>query len=311
MKPQLLLLYFALTLSLTGCSTVKGVFGKSSKQEAKQSDKIESLIQAQSANQNYSVNQIASLSYGVDYSLNKILGEVPKEVLIAKDLNGRILTLSGMPSLESIKEMENIVDSLRTNVIQGQRLLAKKDKEIKTLQDEKENLIQQKDDAIKKYMEISKSTAMQSDKNKADLDEYHSWFGLKAVYLGMSQFVKTSMWVLIGILILFIILRLASQVSPVASAIFGLFEQIVAGGVKGVQVLFPKALNFAGHISKEAYNQVSSLLKKLVDNIQSIKEIEKRTGHDITLKEVLVELDKSMDSNEKELVKKIKKELGY
>jgi hypothetical protein len=160
-------------------------------------------------------------------------------------------------------------------------------------------------------MDIAETTARANDKNKADLDEYHGWFGLKAVFLGMSQFVKTSMWVMLGVAVLFIVLRFASQSSPVAAAIFGIFEQVVAGFIKMVEWAFPKAINFAGHVTKGAYDQVSSLLKKLVDNIQSIKEVEKRTGHDITLKEVLKELDKSMDSHEKEFVDKIKKELGY
>ncbi len=308
---QLLLLILVLMFSSTGCNTFKGTFGRSSKQEAKQADKIETLVQKQTANQNYSLNQIASLSYGVGYSLDKLTNDVPKEIGIAKDLNGRILTLSGMPSLEDIKEMEKIVDTLRIDVVAGQKLLSKKDKEIEKLQDEKQTLEQQKNEAIKKYMQIAQSTAIQNDTNKAALDEYKSWFGLKAVFLGFKQFFTTSMWILIVIAIVFIVLRFASQVSPIASSVFGIFEQIVAGGVKTVEWLFPKAINFAGHVTKESYNQVSSLLKKLVDNIQSIKEIEKRTGHDITLKEVLIELDKSMDDKEKEFINKIKKELGY
>lgn len=311
MKLHQTIIVLTLIVSLTGCASVKGIFGKSSKKEAKQADKIETIVQKQAANDHYSVNQIAALSYGVGYSLNKLTNEVPREVSVAKDLNGRILTLSGMPSLEDMKEMEKVVDTLRTNLVEGRKLLAKRDKEIQLLQSEKESLTLQKDEAVKKYMDIAESTARSNDKNKADLDEYHGWFGLKAVFLGMSQFVKTSMWVMLGGAVLFIVLRFASQASPVAAAIFGIFEQIVAGGIKMVEWAFPKAINFAGHVTKGSYEQVSSLLKKLVDNIQSIKEVEKRTGHDITLKEVLKELDKSMDTKEKEFVDKIKKELGY
>jgi hypothetical protein len=53
------------------------------------------------------------------------------------------------------------------------------------------------------------------------------------------------------------------------------------------------------------------LLTKIIDNIQSIKDLQTKLGRDITVKELLVELDKSLDTNEKAMIDKIKITLGY
>lgn len=301
-------------LSTTGCESIKGVFGKNSKAETKQATKIEDVSNAIVKNDKDKMDNVSVLASGTDYALNKVTNKEPP-VYVAKDINQRIMSLSGKPNLQAEKEIWEMVDNLISQNAQlrlkGQKELQQKDLEIAKLQEITKVLDEKKDVEIAKYMKIASDTAMLADTRKAELDEYQGWFGIKAVVKGLSQFVKTSMWILIGIAIVFIILRFAASANPVAAAIFGLFEQVVAGVVKTIQVLFPKAISFAGHISKESYNQVSSLLKKLVDNIQNIKQIEKKTGKDITLKEVLVELDKSMDQSEKELVSKIKKELGY
>lgn len=315
MKKTLVLpILLVLLLTTTSCENLKGVFGKSSTKENKQATKVEDVQKAQVKNDKTKMDNVAILASGTDYALNKVTNKEPS-VEVAQDINKRVVSLAGKPDLKAEKEMWETIDNLTSSNVQlrlkGVRELEKKDLEINRLQVESKLLNEAKDAEITKYMKLAEVTARNADTTKAALDEYKGWFGLKAVFLGMKQFFFTSMWILLGIAIVFVILRFAASANPVAASIFGIFEQVVAWIINTISVMFPKALHFAGTVSKEAYDQTSKLLKKLVDNIQSIKEIEKKTGKDITLKEVLVELDKSMNDDEKDLIKKIKKELGY
>ena len=99
--------------------------------------------------------------------------------------------------------------------------------------------------------------------------------------------------------------------NPICGAIFSIFEQIAAWCINVVKIIFPKALHFAGTVSTEAYNVSHNLLEKIVDNLQNLKQIEKSTGKPITLRELLDELDKTMDTSDKELISKIKTDFGY
>lgn len=300
--------------TLTSCSSVKGVFGKSSEKEAKQSEKIGRVERDINKNTETKIDQIATLASGTDYALNKVTIREPS-VMVATDINKRVMSLSGKPDFNSEKEMWKMVDDLISENsalrINGMKQLQKKDAEIKAIQNESKTLASIKDDEISAYMQLSKNSAMLADTRKMELEEYKGWFGLKAVGKGALQFVTSMAWILGGLGILFMILRFASASSPIAAAVFSIFEQMVSWVIRTVNVVFPKALAFAGHVTKESYNQLSGLFKKVVDNLQNLKDMQSKLGHDITLKELFVELDKSMDVKEKEMVDKIKKELGY
>lgn len=298
----------------TSCSSVKGIFGKSSSEETKQSDKIDNVQKAQKRNADAKMDNVAVLASGTGYALDKVEnGELAVD--IAKDINKRVESLAGKPDLDAEKEMWKLIDNLTSSNAtlraQGVKGLEKKDKEIKLVQEETRALLSAKDLEINKYMKLSKDNALLADTRKAELSEYQGFWGLSAVGKGLWQFISTVTWWLIGGSILFIILRFASMSSPIAASIFSIVERIASWGINLITTLAPKALEKAGAISKTAYDNMSLVLRKIVDNIQNIKQLEAKTGQPITLKELLNELDKSMDMKDKEIVTKIKKDLGY
>jgi hypothetical protein len=260
------------------------------------------------------LENIAGLAYGTGYALSKV-SDPPKEVGVAIDLNQRIVSLAGSPTVEKMKEMQAMIDKLTSQLAserkEGRELLQTKDLIITALQDETKALAVERELEISKYIATAQQLAATADGYKQELQEYQGWFGLRAVGKGLWQFVKSSAWFLGIGGFLFILLRLLSTASPVASAIFGIFENIVSWGINTIKIVFPKALTMAGQISKEVYDKSTGLLYKIVDNIQVIKDVEKRSGKDITLKELLIELDKSLDTDQKETILQIKKNLGY
>jgi len=307
------LIIFLCVSVLTGCA-VFGKKGSASQAEAKHRAQIVNVDNKIAANTSEKLDTIAGLAYGTDYALGKV-NEPPREVTVARDMNQRVMSLSGSPTIEKMKEMQAIIDELTSTLelerTSGKKKLDLKDIEIAAIQTSAKELTIAKDNEIKKYMSVAQETAADRDAYKAELQEYQGWFGLKAVAKGLWQFVKSSMWILGIGGVLFIILRFAASTNPIAASIFGIFEQMIAWVINAIKVVFPKALSIAGTVSKEVYDKANLLLKKIVDNIQSIKEIEKRTGKDITLKELFVELDKSMDQAERDMIIKIKKDLGY
>jgi hypothetical protein len=304
-----------LSVLLTNCSLLdknKGVIGKASIAEDKQKAKIEQVNKDINKTDQNRLTEIGSFSFGINYALEKIPDTNSTiEAKIAYDLNTRVIALANQPTLEAIKEMQLIVNTLITNNVAGKKLLVKKDEEVILLQEQIILLKASKDKEIQKYITLADETASRADQYKSTLSQMNSWFGLGAIKYGITRFIKSSFLFLIIGGALFLLLRLLSTANPIAAAIFSVFEKIVAWIINAIKVIFPKALSMAGTVGKDVYDKMALLLKKIVDNIQFIRETEKRTGKDITLKEILVELDKSMDTTEKAMVDQIKKELGY
>ena len=305
-----LLTTFVLVMSIvmiTGCSTVRGIFGKNASTEQKQAAKIGQVEDKININTTDKLYKISEFSYGVSYSLNKITN-APVEVISAKELNDRILTLSGIPNISSINEMKILVDNMFTN---NYKLLIKKDSEINLLQAENKKLTDQREIELSKYQLLAKNTALKADTTQAELDKWTSWWGLGGIFNGIKMFSSRILLVVVILAVIFIILRFASLSSPFAASIFSIFERIGSWFINIITMLAPKALAKAGAISQIAYDKMALVLRKIVDNVQAIKEIEKKTGKDITFKELLDELSKSMDVEEKQVVNDIKKDLGY
>ena len=294
-------------IMITGCSTFKGIFGKKATAEQKQATKIENVENKINTNTADKLYKISEFSYGVSYSLNKVTN-APTEVVSAKELNDRILTLSGVPNISSINEMKLLVDNMFTN---NYKLLIKKDNEIDLLQVENKKLIDQREAEIDKYKKLAKETAITADTTANELSTWTSWWGLGGIVKGAKMFASRIVLVIIILVVIFIVLRFASLSNPFAASIFTIFERIGSWFINAITLLVPKALDKAGAISKIAYNDMSLVLRKIVDNIQNIKQLEAKTGQPITLKELLAELDKSMDKAEKDIIDKIKKDLGY
>jgi hypothetical protein len=309
-----LLILLVLLISTTSCENLKGVFGKNSAKENKQASKVEKIQNAQVKNDRDKMESVAILASGTDYALDKVINKEPP-VVVAQDINNRVISLAGKPNLKAEKEMWEMIDNLTSQNaklrLQGISALENKDKEIALLQAETKSLSEARDFEISKYMKLAEATARNADTTKAELDKMNSWFGLGAVFYGLKKFFLNSLYIIIGLIVVFTILRFASMSNPIAASIFGIIEHIGSWLINIISLLLPKSLDKAGQISKIAYNDLSNVLSKIVDNIQNIKQIEAKTGQPITLKELLVELDKSMDQSQKSIIDKIKKELGY
>lgn len=317
MKQKLLLtlsVFLSLIVITTACSSVKGVFGKSSSNEAKQSDRIEKVEKEQNRNLSGKMDQVAILASGTGYALQKVTNKEPA-VAVAYDINTRVESLAGKPALDAEKEMWKTVDQLMSQVKaereKGEKALLLKDEEISELQDETKFLLTSKDEAISKYMKMSQDAAMLADTRKSELDDYRGWFGLKAVGKGLWQFVTSMTWILGGLALLYFLLRAFASTNPAVGAIFSIVEQIAAGIIHIIQGLAPRAVQFASFIPKKQFDGYKQTLDKLVDTMELLKDNQKRNNKQYTLDEILNEFSKSMNDEDKARVDEVKKTVGW
>jgi bacterioferritin (cytochrome b1) len=310
---KLLPILLTVLLLLTSCAS-DGVNGQKSRAEEQSRQRITQVDKSLGTNVAAKMDMIAELAYGTDFVLGKV-NEPPKEVTVARDINKRIVSLSGSPNIERMKEMEKMIEdltsTLATTRVEGMVALNQKDTEITALQDETRILLGAKEGEIGKYMARAQEAAMAADTFKAELKDYQGWLGLKAVFKGLWQFAKSSMWILLTIGILFFVLRLAANANPVCGAIFSVFETIVSWFINAIRIVAPKAVAMAGHVTKETYQASQSLLVKIVDQIQLLKVLEAKSARDVTVRELLEELSKTLDSKEKAQIDEIKKALNY
>lgn len=301
-----------LCLILSGCA-IFGT-GKNIAKEEKSRAKIENVNSQISSNAMEKLDTIAGLSYGVNYSLRKVT-DPSREVSVAMDLNQRVISLSGSPSVEAMKEMQSTIDKLTSTLEkerkQGQKMLDEKDKQITETQNETKALLAQKDAAIQRYMKDAKDAAANADAYKQELADYEGWFGLKAVVKGSWRFIKSAAWILSIGSILFLVLRFASLSNPAAASIFAIFDTIASWFIHAFSALFPKALQLAGNVSSSLFNTYKSTLTKLVDAIQLAKEKSDAVGKQPNLEDVLDEVAKSMDDDEKAIIIELKKALHW
>lgn len=298
---------------MTSCAMLSGK-GKAAKAEEKGRAKILNVDSELNANLAKKMDAIASLAYGTDYALSKV-NEPSREIEVARDINKRVASLSGSPTLDQMKEMQETIDKLTSQLAsertEGKQKLSEKDQTISALQTETKVLNAAKESEIRKYMQVAQEAAAAADAYKVQLDKMNRWFGLGAVFYGLKKFIISSMWILGIGGILFVVLRIAASGNPVCAAIFGIFEQIAAWFINAVKVVFPKALEFAGHTANTVFNVYKSTLTKIVDNIQVVKDRATASGKSPTLDEVLDEVAKSMNDDEKAIVEEIKKALHW
>lgn len=298
---------------LTSCAVFTNK-GKAARAEEKSRARVVNVENQQIANNANKLDAIAGLAYGTDYALSKV-NEPPREVTVARDINQRVISLSGSPTVEKMKEMQETIDKLTSMLAierdQGKKKLDERDAEITALQAEGKALALAKESEIRKYMLTAQEMAANADAYKAALGEYQGWFGLKAVFKGLWQFVKTSMWFLLGGSILFIILRNASFSNPIAASIFSIFTTMASWVINIIQTLVPKAVEAAGHTANNVFNVYKSTLWKIVDGIQVVKDRATANGQKPDLNAVLDEVAKTMNADEKAIVDEIKKALNW
>jgi len=301
-------------LFLAGCETPR-IFGKKSQAESNAKAKVQNVEAQIEANLKDKLDQVANITYGVGYALGK--EENPsKAVEIAKDLNNRAASLTGAPTVEEMKKMKQMIDDLTsqlaTEVARGQKALEAKDNELYAIQLRSKLLVEAKDKEIQKYMKLAQDTAMKADAIQAKLDDMNSFMGLGAIWYGVKRLVTSLSWILIIGSILFLVLRFASMSSPVAASIFSIFETIASWVINLIKLIVPKAVEVAGHTATAVANKYRDIMTKMIDNIENLKQIQKRDPtRKFTIDELLNELSKSMNTDEKEMVEKIKHDIGY
>lgn len=300
-------------LVLTSCAIFTNK-GKSAKDEEKSRARIINVEGQINANTAERLDEIAGLAYGTDYALSKV-NDPPREVSVARDINQRVVSLAGSPTVERMKEMQDTIDKLvsmlATERDEGKVKLNKKDTQISFLQSETKILTIAKDGEIRKYMLTAQEAAANADAYKSALDDYQGWFGLKAVFKGLWQFIKSSMWILGIGSILFLVLRMVAMSNPIAASIFSIFNIAGSWVVNIIKLVVPKAVEMAGHVTTDAFNVYKSAMWKLVDGIQIIKDRAIVKGQSPNLNDVLDEVAKSMNGEEKQIVEEIKKALNW
>lgn len=314
MKKVIISITAALSLIiLTSCAVLTNK-GKIAKAEEAGRAKIANVDGAISANNLEKLNAIAELAYGTDYALNKV-NEPPREVVVARDINQRIVSIAGSPTVEKMKGMQQTIDEL-TSILnsereKGKQRLSLKDQEIQSLQNQTKLLAEAKETEIRKYMAIAAEAAANADAYKVELDKMNRWLGLGAVWYGLKKFVVSSMWILGIGSILFIILRIVSYSNPIAASIFSIFSTIASWFIRAIEALVPRAVAVAGHTANTVFNAYKSTLWKIVDGVQTIRDRANAAGKEPSINEMLNEVAKSMNTEEKQIVEEIKKALNW
>lgn len=299
---------------MSGCATEK-IFGKTATAEAKAKANVENVEFQLGENLQAKFDQLANITFGIGYSLNKE-SNPSSAVETARMLNERASSITGAPSLDEMKKMREMVDNLTSELAteraKGKVALDAKDLEITTLQTKSKLLADAKDAEIRKYMKQAQDVAMKADAIQSKLDQMDGLFGLGAVWYGAKKFVVSMSW-FIGIgSILYLILRFASMSNPLAASIFSIFDTIMSWFVHLIQVVAPKALQVAGQTATGVANAYRDAMTKMIDNIEALQEMQKRDPtKKYTIDELLAELSKSMDSDEKAMITKIKRNIGY
>lgn len=300
------ILILAIILICTGCSAIKGVFGKNSTALAKQSDKIDAITEKQHDNVDDKMTQVSFLSAGIDYSLKKVTNTEPA-VIIAKDLNDRVLSLAGYPSLVEQQLAWKMVDELIASNKNGEKLLKERDIIISELQLATVDLEKQKNVEVKKQIDMAAAMALKSDETQAQLNSLQGNWGLNAMWFGIKTFIHNMLWTLTIFSIIYIVLRFASMSNPLAASIFSIVDVIGGWFVNIIKTLAPKAIEASGHIAMAAYNNVEGTLTKVVDAIQ----MEKEKGNTTVIEPVTTAISKSFNETNAAIVTDIKKKLLY
>ncbi len=308
-----ILFLFVVLIGITGCSHFQKFFDKNARTEEKQRQKLIAAQDAVKEIDKEKLGAIARFASGTDYALGKSTNDEPT-TLIARELNFRVISLSGEPTLDEKKAIWDLVDKLTSDLIEerikGRKLLEKQDILIKVIQQNEVDKIAAEKEAIDKYVDVAGKTAKNADINASELREYESFWGLAAIKKGATRFLTRSFWFLVGFGIVFIILRFAAGTNPIVGAIFSLFEQIGSWVIHCVRILLPKAINFAHFVPQAEFNDYKNTLKDIIHCVQKLKtnNVDNRS---ISLDDLLNDLDRKLDTEDKKRIDIIKSELNW
>lgn len=306
--------FLALLVFASGCA----LFSPNTKQNTKNQDKLAKVVQKSETtktdiakSEQDKLEQAATFSYGVDYSLNQVTNITPP-IATALKLNGRIMSIVGSPQLDEMNKIVQIVDLLNSEVTKekekGKKLLANKDEEVKELQAVNHELKTKYEQQIGDLIAKSKDIARTGDNAQATVNEMSGNFGLNAVWWGLKRFVFTSITAILIFVVVFLLLRIASATNPIAAAVFSVFNVIGSGILQLIKGLTPRAVEISNLVHFDEYNKYKETLDKVVDTIETFKLKCEAGNKQCTLGEVLEELDRVMDQKDKDCIKDILKD---
>jgi len=309
-----------LIVTIIGCGSLigknKGIYGKSSEKEDKSKANIEQIEKNITGVEIEKLTDIGAWSEGTGYVLDKVK-DPPKEVAVAKQINERVQELANKPDFNKAKEVKKIIDQLVSEIKsereKGEKSLKEKDEEIYAISLKVKALEYAKDIELNKYMKIASDTAKKADQYKETLQEMDSYFGFGAISYGIKKLVVRGAWVIGVGSLLYLLLRVFASANPVVGSIFSIFEMILSWFVRLIKGIAPKALEFAGHTATSIFEGYKSSFNKIVDTIELMKEREKANGGSkkYTIDELLDEVSKAMNEEDKNRVLDAKKELKW
>jgi len=307
-------LFLCIVIFLSGCA----LFSPNNKQNTKNQDKLNKVVQKSETtktdiakSEQEKLEQAATFSYGINYSLNQVTN-VTQPVATALLLNGRIMSIVGSPQLDEMNKITQIVDLLNSEVSKekekGKKLLANKDEEVKELQAANTELKTKYEQQIGDLIAKSKDIARTGDNAQATVNEMSGNFGLNAVWWGLKRFVFTSITAILIFVVVFLLLRIASASNPIAAAVFSVFNVIGSGILQLIKGLTPRAVEISKLVHLDEHKKYKETLDKVVDTIETFKLKCEAGNKQCTLGEVLEELDRVMDQKDKDCIKDILKD---
>lgn len=301
---------------LTGCGLLHknvGIFGKASKTQEQAKAEYQSVNEDLAKKNIERLTHIGAWAQGVEHSLDASTNKTDPAVTTAQTINKRVEELANKPDLEELKQVYKIVENLLTNQVVGQKLLEKKDKEIVQLQNSINELNQDKEDAIKKYASIAEANAAKADQYSATLKQLDSGWGLAAVWYGLKKFV-THIAIGLGIfMVLFFVLRMLAASNPIAGSIFSIFEVAASWLINSLKSIFPKSVDFSKLVPTHISDGYKATLKNVMDEVLLLEHQQKTnpTVSNITLDQLVVNIEKNLNDQDKVNVEEIKRELNW
>jgi hypothetical protein len=288
---------------LTGCTT------SNSDKVQKTKDALSDTRVEKAKNDGEKLQAVSTLAAGTDYSLKSVTNP-PVQVKTAIDFNSRILSIAGNPNVDELNKIKQITDLLNSELEKerekGNRLLKQKDGEILELQNKQKDIQNRYELQIKGLEVQATQVAKKADLLQVTVDEVNSWMGLGGVMYGLKRFVSIGVTGILIFLICFMVLRFLAASNPIAGAIFSIVEHIVAFIINILKGVAPKAVEFSKHIELPKFNRYKNTLDSIVDTIESLKNLQKKTGINYTLKDVTDELDRNLNDSEKVLIDELK-----
>lgn len=314
MQKTVTVLSLSFLLLMSGCSTWWQKKNESTSKVEVVKEAVQKAKEALNENDKVKVKEIQSTASGVDYALSKVTNAQPA-VVVAKELNDRTVSLVGVPNVDEMNKMKQMVDSLTSAVkeeqLRGRKMLSDKDKEINQIQEERDQLKNDLQDKNKQLQKTAEDVAKKSDEYKETIDKVNSFFGLGGIIYGAKRFFATCLIFILVFGLIFLILRILSNTNPIAKAAFMVFDMIGSAVIHAVKSIMPNALSVAKIVDKSHLDMYKNTLTKIVDSIQDIKSKKEITNKSYTLDELLDLLAKNMNDVDKNVIDEIKKDLRW